>query len=540
IERDTQKRSLEPVYRASGSLSQSIIKAAMAQALKYKRLDKDNLPADFIEKHKLCDASFAYNNIHFPTDSEALELARRRIVFEEFLMFQIAAMYAGGRRRRFEGSISAHEAELSEFEGLLPFKLTTAQKTVIEEIYGDLSGGMAMNRLVQGDVGCGKTAVAMAAMYACAKSGYQCAFMAPTEILARQHFDTVCRTFPQFKAVLLVSGMTQPQRAQALNDIAGDADIVIGTHALIQQGIEFRRLGLAIADEQHRFGVRQRAELGAKGQSPHLLVMSATPIPRTLALMLYGDLDISVIEGMPPGRKRVKTHIVPEHKRQDMYCFIMDRIREGLQAYIVCPMIEKNDDFDMRSAEEVYDEVSGGALKEARVELLHGRLGVKQRQAAIDAFSRGEIDALVSTTVIEVGVDVPNACVMAVENADRFGLAQLHQLRGRVGRGKEQAYFFMAPQSDGEKTRERLNTLCATSDGFEIARKDLEMRGPGEFLGSRQHGDAGFKTGSLARDMEVLNEAREAAKEVLSQNRRGLIEAALEKYKNVFSAVSMN
>lgn len=417
------------------------------------------------------------------------------------------------------------EGTMSSFIKLLPFEPTNAQLKAMEEIRRNLAGERLMNRLLQGDVGSGKTAVALYAMYAAMKNGKQAALMAPTEILAAQHYTTLCKIFGAENVAYLKGGMKKAEREAELARIAdGTAKAVTGTHALLQGDVEFHDLGMVITDEQHRFGVKQRATIGAKGSAADVLIMSATPIPRTLAMILYGDLSVSCIDELPPGRKPVATRLVPEHKRQDMYKFIEEQAKAGQQAYIVCPLVEGSDSMDdVQSAVELYEELK--KQLSVPVGLLHGQMSNAAKEKAAEAFRRGETGVLVATTVIEVGVDVPNATIMAIENADRFGLAQLHQLRGRVGRGDKRSYCFLLSGDSSEAAQQRLSTLVKTNSGFEIAETDLMMRGPGEFLGKKQHGISEFAAASLAMDISVMKEAKDAAEEILS-DRQAMEEAS--------------
>ena len=417
------------------------------------------------------------------------------------------------------------EGTVGSFIKLLPFEPTNAQLKAMEEIRRNLAGERLMNRLLQGDVGSGKTAVALYAMYAAMKNGKQAALMAPTEILAAQHYTTLCKIFGAENVAYLKGGMKKAEREAELARIAtGEAKAITGTHALLQGDVEFHDLGMVITDEQHRFGVKQRATIGAKGSAADVLIMSATPIPRTLAMILYGDLSVSCIDELPPGRKPVATRLVPEHKRQDMYKFIEEQAKAGQQAYIVCPLVEGSDSMDdVQSAVELYEELK--KQLSVPVGLLHGQMSNAAKEKAAEAFRRGETGVLVATTVIEVGVDVPNATIMAIENADRFGLAQLHQLRGRVGRGDKRSYCFLLSGDSSEAAQQRLSTLVKTNSGFEIAETDLLMRGPGEFLGKKQHGISEFAAASLAMDISVMKEAKDAAEEILS-DRQAMAEAS--------------
>lgn len=480
--------------------------------------------------HQLAQCEFSYKNIHFPESWEALELARRRLIFEEF--FYLTCGMALLKNRRDQGNgVAFTYTDPGWFYEHLPFALTGAQKRAIEEAAADMATGKVMNRLVQGDVGSGKTAVAAACAYLAWKSGCQSAMMAPTEILAEQHFRSL--TALMAPAGLRVGLLTGSMRAAEKKKIyaqleAGEIDLVVGTHALLSEGVTFQRLGLVITDEQHRFGVGQRAALSAKAGdlTPHVLVMSATPIPRTLALIVYGDLDVSVINELPPGRTPIETYLVGEDKRERMYGFVRRLVGEGRQAYIVCPAVEEADPdspaaegfADLKAVTQYAKELQEKVFPELRVAFVHGKLKAKEKDAVMSAFAAGEIDVLVSTTVIEVGVDVANAALMVVENAERFGLSQLHQLRGRVGRGGHQSYCVLVTSSRNEETRARLKVLTGTTDGFKIAEEDLKLRGPGDFFGRRQHGLPQLHIADLAGDIRLLKEAQAAARELLDSD----------------------
>ena len=433
------------------------------------------------------------------------------------LLFSLMLSMLRRERLARPGPVLRTEGVLPRFLKLLPFAPTGAQMRAMREISREMSNGRQMNRLLQGDVGSGKTAVALFAMYAAAESGFQSVLMAPTEILAQQHFAAAQSIFGA-RACLLLGGMKKKERDAAYAAIrSGEALAVIGTHALLPEGVSFHNLGAVIADEQHRFGVRQRAAIGAKGESPHTLIMSATPIPRTLSLILYGDLDVSVLDELPPGRKPVTTRCVPKAKRKAMYAFVERQVHAGRQAYVVCPLVEQSESLEgVMSVNELFAELE--KTLHVRVGLLHGKMAAAKKEETARAFRAGEIDVLVSTTVIEVGVDVKNATVMVIENADRFGLAQLHQLRGRVGRGSEESFCFLLSEAGSEAAHERLMTLTETNDGFAIAEKDLMMRGPGEFLGQRQHGLSELAAAKLAGDMTALNNARAAADALVAEN----------------------
>ena len=512
-------RRIMPIYPLTAGLHNNMISRSVQQALDacLKELP-ELLPAELREQYGLCDAVTAYRNIHAPASFEALDQARHRLIFEEFFIFSVGLSLlrsSRGRKQRPAFTVPA----LWEFEAALPFTLTGAQRRAIDDIAADLSGGSVMNRMVQGDVGSGKTVVAAAAAWITARNGQQTALMAPTEILAEQHAKSLETLLGKLGLrVILLTGSMPPARKKAVRSaIAGhEVDLIIGTHALISEATDFASLGLVIADEQHRFGVAQRAALAEKGDDPHLLVMSATPIPRTLALILYGDLDLSVIDELPPGRQSIDTFLVGEDKRARINAFIRKQVAEGHQVYIVCPAIEEGEDESLRSAEAWAETLQMAVFPDLRVALLHGKMKAAQKEETMAAFARGEFDILVATTVIEVGVDVPNATLMVIENADRFGLSQLHQLRGRVGRGSDKSYCILFTSNRNAETIQRLKALCKTNDGFEISREDLALRGPGDFFGTRQHGLPAFKVGSLELDLQTLQDAQTAAAEFVS------------------------
>ena len=481
------------------------------------------LPGPLRREHALAAAEFACRSIHFPRDEEALELARRRLIFEE--LFYLTCGMALLRTRRDEAAgVPFAIPPVEEFLALLPFPLTGAQRRVMDEIAADVSAGPPMNRLVQGDVGSGKTMVAAYGAWLAAKNGRQCALMAPTELLAQQHAKTLEGLLAGSGLVvdLLTGSMTAAQKRACRERLAaGETHLLVGTHALLSEGVDFPRLGLVITDEQHRFGVAQRAALSAKARRPpHVLVLSATPIPRTLSLVIYGDLDVSVIDELPPGRTPVQTFVVGEDKRQRMYGFVRKLVGEGRQAYIVCPAVEEGEDegAGLKAATTYAQGLRTEVFPDLRVGLVHGKMKPREKDAVMTAFAGGELDVLVSTTVIEVGVDVPNAALMVVENADRFGLSQLHQLRGRVGRGKHQSYCVLVTSTRNPDSRARLKVLTKTTDGFQIAEEDLKLRGPGDFFGQRQHGLPQLRIADLAGDMRVLKEAQLAAQELLERD----------------------
>jgi len=504
-------QALVPEYRVPAGIPSAAFRQWMAEAL--KELDAccpETLPPALRMRYSLCERNFALRQIHAPESREMLAIAQRRMAFEQLLLYQAALSLLRGAPGKAP-AIPIQTEDGEAFWRSLPFPPTKAQSRVFGEICRDMGGSTAMRRMVQGDVGCGKTAIAFAAMYCCAKAGLQSALMAPTEILARQHLESAKAMLEPLgiRCGLLLGGMKAKERREALEAIrAGAWQVVIGTHALLSEGVEYGNLALVITDEQHRFGVEQRQRLSRKSSGelePHVLVMSATPIPRSLALVLYGDLDISVVDELPPGRTPVQTRIVPESKREGLYEFIRRQAAAGWQAYIVCPLVEESDAIEAKSAQDVYAELCEGPLNDLRLGLTYGGQDNEEKERTLAAFSRGEMDVLVATTVIEVGVNVPRATVMVIENADRFGLSQLHQLRGRVGRGAQESWCFLLAEPN-----ERLRALCATNDGFEIARKDLELRGPGEFLGTAQHGQGVFA--ALNGDSRLIAETHESLK----------------------------
>lgn len=513
-----------PVYPVCAGLSQKLLRDTVKAVLEgCSEGIEESLPASMRQKYGLIGLYDALRGLHFPGNMEEIKAARQRLAFEDTLMFSLTLSMMQYSLPKREQPLKL-EGTMSSFIKLLPFEPTNAQLKAMEEIRRNLAGERLMNRLLQGDVGSGKTAVALYAMYAAMKNGKQAALMAPTEILAAQHYGTLCKIFGAENVAYLKGGMKKAEREAELARIAdGTAKAVTGTHALLQGDVEFHDLGMVITDEQHRFGVKQRAVIGAKGAAD-VLIMSATPIPRTLAMILYGDLSVSCIDELPPGRKPVATRLVPEHKRQDMYKFIEEQAKAGQQAYIVCPLVEGSDSMDdVQGAVELYEELR--KRLSVPVGLLHGQMSNAAKEKAAEAFRRGETGVLVATTVIEVGVDVPNATIMAIENADRFGLAQLHQLRGRVGRGDKRSYCFLLSGDSSEAAQQRLSTLVKTNSGFEIAETDLMMRGPGEFLGKKQHGISEFAAASLAMDISVMKEAKDAAEEILS-DRQAMAEAS--------------
>ncbi len=518
-----------PIYPLTAGLTQGIIRKCVNAAMaEYVRDLSDPLPQEMREKYKLAHTRFAYENIHNPEDFKTLATAKQRIVFEELFMFSIGMMLLKGRRDDARGC-KFSRVDIEPLNSKLPFSLTGAQRRAVDEAIGDMCSEKTMNRLVQGDVGSGKTVVAAICAYVAEKNGYQTAVMAPTEILAEQHLQSFRQFFSgnEVRIELLVGSMTAAKKRDVKDRLAkGDIDIIIGTHALLTDDVEFSKLGLVVTDEQHRFGVRQRSSLLAKGESPNLLVMSATPIPRTLALILYGDLELSVIDELPPGRMPVDTFAVDSGKRERAYGFVRKHLEEGRQAYIVCPLVEENSELDLKAAEELAEDLKNNALRGYRIELLHGRMKAKDKERIMREFAAGEINALVSTTVIEVGVNVPNTTVMVVENAERFGLSQLHQLRGRVGRGKHKSYCILFSDNRTELVRQRLKVMCSTNDGFVISEEDLRLRGPGDFFGTRQHGAPELKVADMAMDSRLLKLAQQEARGILDNDPK------LEKVEN--------
>ena len=513
---------LVPVYPLSAGLSQKVFRKIVRDALEICEGNiKDSLPFPVRKEYKLAGKEFSVKNIHLPESPESCELARERLVFEELFMLQTALLRLKEENISDKTGIRMEKTDMGPFFDSLPFSFTPAQKRVFDEMEGDMLSGRVMNRLVQGDVGSGKTAVAMAAAYMAVKNGFQAVMMAPTEVLAQQHYESFKAVFEPLgiNTEVMTGGQKTSRKKAALAAAAsGEADIIVGTHALIQEKTEFKNIGLVITDEQHRFGVRQRQTLAGKGESPHVLVMTATPIPRTLALILYGDLDISVIDSLPPGRQTIDTFAVNSSYRQRIYNFTKKEIEKGRQAYIICAMVEENEKVEAESVLKYAEELKDTVLGDKRIAVVHGKMKSEEKDGILKAFAAGETDVLVSTTVIEVGINVPNATVMIIENAERFGLAQLHQLRGRVGRGSEKSYCILISDNKSEITRQRLKTMTSTTDGFKISETDLKLRGPGEFFGTRQHGLPSLRIANLYRDMAVLKNAQKAAQELIKKD----------------------
>lgn len=512
---------IHPVYRATEKLSSAAIEKLVRTALEQHGEFAETLPQEIRQKYDLIDLTAAMRNIHFPNSFELLAAARKRLIFEELLTLQLGLLKLKGKKRR-ESHIRIINDFTQEFLHLLPFSPTGAQLRAVKDCVADMQGKYPMNRLLQGDVGSGKTAVAAGVIYTAVKNGFQCALMAPTEILANQHYETLSNLLGSagIKTELLTGSTPAAEKRRIKAALAcGEAQFAIGTHALIQKDVDFKNLGLVITDEQHRFGVNQRASLAEKGSEVHTLVMSATPIPRTLALMIYGDLDISILDELPPGRQKIRTDVVDSRYHKRLYEFVKKQIVAGQQAYIVCPLVEAGKS-DLLPAEEYAEQLANGAFKGINLGVLHGKMNSKSKERVMAGFVSGHIKILVATTVVEVGVDVPNASVMIIENAERFGLSQLHQLRGRVGRGKVQSYCVLVSDSESETARERLQIMKKYSDGFKIADEDLKQRGPGDFFGNRQHGLPELKIADMLSNTEILAECRRCADDILKEDFR--------------------
>lgn len=512
---------IHPVYRATEKLSSAAIEKLVRTALEQHGEFAETLPQEIRQKYDLIDLTAAMRNIHFPNSFELLAAARKRLIFEELLTLQLGLLKLKSKKRR-ESHIRIINDFTQEFLHLLPFSPTGAQLRAVKDCVADMQGKYPMNRLLQGDVGSGKTAVAAGVIYTAVKNGFQCALMAPTEILANQHYETLSNLLggAGIKTELLTGSTPAAEKRRIKAALAcGEAQLAIGTHALIQKDVDFKNLGLVITDEQHRFGVNQRASLAEKGSEVHTLVMSATPIPRTLALMIYGDLDISILDELPPGRQKIRTDVVDSRYHKRLYEFVKKQIAAGQQAYIVCPLVEAGES-DLLPAEEYAEQLANGAFKGINLGVLHGKMNSKSKERVMAGFVSGHIKILVATTVVEVGVDVPNASVMIIENAERFGLSQLHQLRGRVGRGKVQSYCVLVSDSESETARERLQIMKKYSDGFKIADEDLKQRGPGDFFGNRQHGLPELKIADMLSNTEILAECRRCADDILKEDFR--------------------
>lgn len=544
---------LLPVYPLSYGITNKDIMNTVRMVFENKDIKiPEYMPEYLLKKYRLCGIEYAIKNIHFPKDKESLKIALYRLIFEELLVLQLGLfMYKGGSSNE-KGITFKRDSRLDDVLESLPFKLTRAQNRALNEILDDMCSEKVMNRLVQGDVGSGKTVVALLALAECVFNGYQGALMAPTEILAQQHYESFTETFEDIgiRVEILTGSATKKQKEGILQRVKdGEIDILIGTHALIEDNVEFKNIGLVITDEQHRFGVRQRGKLSSKGTSPDILVMTATPIPRTLALILYGDLDISIIDELPPGRQPIETIAIEKKKRDKVYNSLVRReVDKGRQVYIVCPLVEESETLDITSATETAEEIKREFFPDLRVGLLHGKMKPSEKDAVMTSFKNHELDILVSTTVIEVGVNVPNSTLMIIENAERFGLAQLHQLRGRVGRGKHQSYCVLIYGSNSEVCKKRMNIMEETNDGFKISEKDLEIRGPGEFFGTMQHGVPELKVANLFKHMKILKTVQQEARIIIGESPtldfkeyRGLKREIELKFKNkVEKDITMN
>lgn len=531
LEKNNITGRIVPIYPLTYNLSQNALRKIMENAVEiaYGNLE-ETLPKYLIDKYKLENINDATKHIHFPENFEEFKKARNRLVFEELLSVQLALLELKNNYMTEEKGIAfSKDVKMSEFINKLPFKLTKAQLRVLEEIDKNMESEKSMNRLLQGDVGSGKTVVAMCAAFKAVRSGYQAAIMAPTAILATQHLENFKKMLEDFdiRCELLISGITKKKKEDILERLKnGEIDILIGTHAMLEDNVEFKKLGLVVTDEQHRFGVKQRTKIAEKGENTDVLVMTATPIPRTLALILYGDLDISIIDELPPNRKKIDTFAVNKNMTERVNNFIRKQLESGRQAYIVCPLVEENEEMDLKSVEELYETYSKEVFPDYKVEFIHGKMKAKDKDSIMGKFKNKEIDVLISTTVIEVGVDVPNANIMVIENAERFGLAQLHQLRGRVGRGEYQSYCILKFEGKGETVRKRMKVMCETNDGFIISEKDLELRGAGDFFGTMQHGLPEFKIANLFEDIDMLKMVQSVAFDILSRDSK------LEKEEN--------
>ena len=525
IEKKNNTGKIIPLYPLTFSLSQNTIRKIIENGLKDVEEDgglKETLPQYILNEYKLEEINKAIETVHFPKEFADFEIARKRFVFEELLSTQLALLQLKNSNLKDHKGISfSKDAHMSDVINSLPFNLTKAQLRVLEEIDKNMEQDKSMNRLLQGDVGSGKTVVAMISAYKAVKSGYQVAVLAPTAILATQHLENFQKILKKFdiRCELLISGITKKKKKEILEKLQnGEIDILIGTHAMLEENVTFKNLGLVVTDEQHRFGVKQRTTMAQKGENPDVLVMSATPIPRTLALILYGDLDISVIDELPPNRKKIETFAVTKALEDRVNNFVKKQVDEGRQAYIVCPLVEESEENDLQSVISLYEKCKTEVFPNYRIEYIHGKMKQKEKDDIMERFKNGEIDILISTTVIEVGVDVPNSSIMVIEDAQRFGLAQLHQLRGRVGRGEYQSYCILKYEGKGKNTRERMKIMTQTNDGFVISQKDLELRGSGDFFGTNQHGIPDFKIANLFTDIDILKLAQEAAIKIVNDD----------------------
>ncbi len=542
IQKADSETLMQPIYPLTAGLSNKMLSKIITNSLSFYNLNNegDIIPDSVRREFSLCHEQFALETIHSPKCSHDLEIAKRRLIFEELLTLQLG-MGILKRRNRGRTSFSVINDYSSEFEEVLPFSLTNAQKKAISDCIADIQKESPMNRLVQGDVGSGKTVVAASVIYTAAKNGIQSAFMAPTDILARQHYSTLERLFKNtgIKTELLTGSLSAKTKKEIKARITnGEVQVIVGTHALLTDDVEFEKLGLVITDEQHRFGVRQRSTLNGKGTNPHTLVMSATPIPRTISLIIYGDLDLTIIDELPKGRQKISTYAVDTSYRERIYAFIKKHLDKNLRAYIVCPLVEESES-ELTAAKQYSEALQKKHFAGYKVGLLHGKMKPKEKEKVMSDFASGELQLLVATTVIEVGVDVPESVIMVIENADRFGLSQLHQLRGRVGRGSEKSYCILISDAQGESARSRFEIMCQTSDGFKIADKDLELRGPGDFFGSRQSGIPKLKIADLTENMDIVRESKKAVQDILendpllkkSENKR-LKQAVVQLFNN--------
>lgn len=534
IDKKNNTGKIIPLYPLTFSLSQNTIRKIIENGLKDVEEDgglKETLPQYILNEYKLEEINKAIETVHFPKEFADFEIARKRFVFEELLSTQLALLQLkNSNLKDHKGIRFSKDAHMSDVINSLPFNLTKAQLRVLEEIDKNMEQDKSMNRLLQGDVGSGKTVVAMISAYKAVKSGYQVAVLAPTAILATQHLENFQKILEKFdiRCELLISGITKKKKTEILEKLQnGEIDILIGTHAMLEENVTFKNLGLVVTDEQHRFGVKQRTTMAQKGENPDVLVMSATPIPRTLALILYGDLDISVIDELPPNRKKIETFAVTKALEDRVNNFVRKQVDEGRQAYIVCPLVEESEENDLQSVISLYEKYKTEVFPNYRIEYIHGKMKQKEKDDIMERFKNGEIDILISTTVIEVGVDVPNSSIMVIEDAQRFGLAQLHQLRGRVGRGEYQSYCILKYEGKGKNTRERMKIMTQTNDGFVISQKDLELRGSGDFFGTNQHGIPDFKIANLFTDIDILKLAQEAAIKIVNDDEK------LEKPENI-------
>ncbi len=519
IEKDEGAVGIHPIYPSTERLNSKAIAKVVKAALEKVEHFEDTLDDEIKQRYDLCSLDFAIRQIHFPSERKNIEIARKRLIFEELLTLQLGLLKLKVKKHSENGFIIDKDFT-NEFYPLLPFEPTGAQKRAISDCINDMKGESTMNRLIQGDVGSGKTAVAAALMHTVIKNGYQAAFMAPTEILAFQHFESLTKLFEGTDiSVALLTGSMKPKEKKEIKTalMDGEIDLIIGTHALIQNDVEFKDLALVVTDEQHRFGVEQRATLAMKSSNPHLLVMSATPIPRTLGLIIYGDLDISVIDELPAGRQPIRTDVVDSSYHERIYSFIRKNVDAGAQAYIVCSLVDEGES-DLISAKEYAEQLSNTAFEGYNLGLIHGKMKAKEKDNVMNAFSRGDVQILVATTVIEVGVDIPNATIMLIENADRFGLSQLHQLRGRVGRGSDKSYCILVSDNKSKTSQERLAVMKDTNNGFKIADYDLKARGPGDFFGKRQHGLPNLVIADMLEDMETVRICQSCAQEMLKED----------------------